>query len=91
LSNGAQKRFPSLVWEFRRDPQDVKPEEREALKRLFGELPVLKDLYDVRVRIKEIFDTAPDCPTPEQQLAELRALTDSLGRDFQPCWRTCEN
>ena len=48
------------MWEFRRDPKDLKPEEREALERLFVEVPVLKDVYDVRVRFKEIFDTAPD-------------------------------
>ncbi len=60
MSKAEQKRFRSLMWEFRRDPKDLKPEEREALERLFVELPVLKDVYDVRVRFKEIFDTAPD-------------------------------
>ena len=58
------------MWEFRRDPKDLKPEEREALERLFVELPVLKDVYDVRVRFKAIFDTAPDRTTAEKQLAE---------------------
>ena len=59
------------MWEFRRDPKDLKPEEREALERLFAELPVLKDVYEIRLRFKEIFDTAPDYATAEQQLAVL--------------------
>jgi len=66
-----QKRFRSLMWEFHRDPKDLKPEQREALDRLFIELPVLKDVYDVRVRFKEIFDTAPERASAEQPLAEL--------------------
>ena len=91
LSKAEQKRFRSLMWEFRRDPKDLKPEEREALDRLFVELPVLKDVYDVRVRFKEIFDTAPDRATAEQQLAELRARTESLGLDFSKFWTTYDN
>lgn len=79
------------MWEFRRDPKDLKPEEREALDRLFVELPVLKDVYEVRVRFKEIFDTAPDPATAEQQLAELRARTEGRVLDFSKFWTTYDN
>jgi transposase len=79
------------MWEFRRDPKDLKPEEREALDRLFVELPVLKEVYEVRVRFKEIFDTAPDPATAEQQLAGLRARTETLGLEFGKFWRTYDN
>ena len=61
------------------------------MESLFAELPVLKDLYDVRVRFKEIFDTAPDRAMAEQQLAELRARTESLGLDFGKFWTTYDN
>ena len=91
LSKAEQKRFRALMWEFRRDPKDLKPEEQKALEGLFAEVPVLKDLYDVRVRFKEIFDTAPDRATAEEQLAELRARTESLGLDFSKFWTTYEN
>ena len=91
LSKAERKRFRSLMWEFRRDPKDLKPEEQKALEGLFAKLPVLKDLYDVRVRFKEIFDTAPDRATAEEQLAELRARTESLGLDFSKFWTTYEN
>jgi transposase len=91
LSKAQQERFRSLMWEFRRDPKDLKPEEREALDRLFAELPVLKDVYDVRVRFKEIFDTAPDVTTAESQLAELRQHTEALGLNFSKFWTTYDN
>ena len=61
------------------------------MDRLFAELPVLKDVYDVRVRFKEIFDTAPDPATAEQQLAELRQHTEALGLDFSKFWTTYDN
>jgi len=61
------------------------------LKELFAKLPLLKDLYDVRVRFKDIFDTAPERATAEEQLAELRARTELLGLDFRKFWRTYEN
>lgn len=91
MSKAERKRFRALMWEFRRDPKDLKPEEQQALEGLFAKLPVLKDLYDVRVRFKEIFDTAPDRATAEEQLAELRARTESLGLDFSKFWTTYEN
>ncbi|HUT10343.1 MAG TPA: transposase [Thermoguttaceae bacterium] len=46
---------------------------------------------ELRVRFKEIFDTAPDRMTAEQQLAELRERTESLGLDFSKFWTTCDN
>ena len=61
------------------------------MDRLFVELPVLKDVYEVRVRFKEIFDTAADAATAEQQLAELRARIESLGLDFRKFWTTYDN
>jgi transposase len=61
------------------------------LEELFTRLPVLKDVYEVRVRFKEIFDTAPDPATAEQQLAELRVRAESLGLDFGKFWTTYDN
>jgi transposase len=79
------------MWEFRLNPKDLKPEQREALERLFAAVPVLKDVYDVRVRFKEIFDTAPDQTTAKEQLAELRQRTEALGLDFSKFWTTYDN
>ena len=91
MSKAEQKRFRSLMWEFRRNPMDLKPEEHAALDRLFVELPVLKKLHEVRVRFKEIFDTAPDVATAASQLAELRQRTEALGLDFSKFWTTYDN
>jgi transposase len=79
------------MWEFRRDPDDLTPEQRGALERLFTEVPLLRTLYEVRVRFKEIFDTAPDIATAKAQLAELRARTETLGLDFGKFWTTYDN
>jgi hypothetical protein len=78
-----QKRFRPLMRESRRDPKDLKPEERRASDRLLIRSPTLKHLYEVRLRLREIFDTAADPATAEQELAQLRARTESLGLDFR--------
>ena len=91
MSKPERKRFRALMWEFRRDPKNLNPEEQKALEGLFAKLPVLEDLYKVRVRFKEIFDTAPDRATAEEQLAELRARTESLALDFGKFWTTYDN
>lgn len=91
MSKAEQKRFRALMWEFRRDPKNLKPEEQQALEGLFAKLPVLENLHKVRVRFKDIFDTAPDLATAEKLLAELRARTESLGLDFSKFWTTYDN
>jgi len=45
-------------------------------------------VYEARLRFKEIFDTASDPATAEQQLAERRARTEALGLDFSKFWTT---
>jgi transposase len=44
------------MWEFRRDPATLEPEERQKLAQLFRKLPKLKKLYEFRLRFKAIFD-----------------------------------
>src|SRR5262245_27954887 len=48
------------MWEFRRNPEGLTAEERGKLEGLFGELPRLRTLYEIRVRFRAIFETAPD-------------------------------
>jgi len=79
------------MWEFRRDPADLKPEDEYGLQRLFAQLPELKDLYQVRLRFKEIFDTAKDPTTAEQQLTQLKQRTQDLALDFSGFFSTYEN
>jgi len=70
LSKADRKVFRSLMWEFRRRPEDLSGEETAKLDRLFERLPRLRTLYDLRVRFQRTFDTAPD------RAKALRALTE---------------
>ena len=60
LSKAGRKEFRSLMWEFRRSPQDLSAEEKAKLEGLFQQLPRLRTLYEMRVRFQRIFDTAAD-------------------------------
>ena len=46
------------MWAFRRDPESLSAEEKQALEALFKKIPAMRPLYKVRLRFKEIFDTA---------------------------------
>ena len=79
MSKAERKAFRSQMWAFRRDPASLTPEERQALEALFERVPKLKDLYRVRLRFKEIFDTARDRTTAARWLRRLRRETKDLG------------
>ena len=76
------------MWAFRRDPGSLTAEEQQALEGLFETIPELKELYRVRLRFKEIFDTARDRITAARWLRELRRETERLGLDFNPFFST---
>ncbi len=70
------------MWAFRRDPGSLTAEERQALEGLFETIPKLKELYRVRLRFKEIFDTARDRITAARWLRRLRREAEALGLDL---------
>jgi transposase len=77
--------------DFRRRPQDLKPEQRQALDGLFARVPVLGQIYHMRWEATAIFDTAADRTTAE---ARLRAWIDqakTTGLDWQPFITMLEN
>jgi transposase len=76
------------MWAFRRDPESLTAEEQQALESLFEKIPELKQLYQIRVRFKEIFDTARDRTTAARWLRELRREAERLGLDFGPFFAT---
>jgi transposase len=82
LNKAGRKAFRSQMWGFRRDPGSLTPEEQQALEGLFQKIPKLKELYRVRVRFKEIFDTAIDRITAARWLRQLRRETEDLGLDL---------
>jgi hypothetical protein len=70
------------MWAFRRDPESLTTEEEQALGALFEKIPPLKELYCVRLRFKEIFDTARDRTAAARWLRRLRREAERLGLDL---------
>jgi transposase len=82
LTKAERKAFRSQMWAFRRDPEGLTAEEQQALGGLFATIPKLGELYRVRLRFKEIFDTADDRTTAARWLRRLRGEIDDLGLDL---------
>jgi transposase len=76
------------MWAFRRDPESLTAGEKQALERLFETIPALKELYRVRLRFKEIFDTARDRTTAARWLRKLRCEAERLELDLGPFFKT---
>ncbi len=82
MHKAERKAFRSQMWGSRRDPGSLTPEEQQALEGLFQKVPKLRELYRVRVRFKEVFDTAIDRITAARWLRRLRRGTEDLGLDL---------
>ena len=88
LTKDQRKAFRSQMWAFRRDPESLSAEEKQALEALFEKIPALRPLYKVRLRFKEIFDTAHDRITAARWLRELRRECGQLGLDLGSFFET---
>jgi transposase len=88
LNKAERKAFRSQMWAFRRDPESLSAEEKQALEALFEKIPALRELYKVRLRFKEIFDTAADRTTAARWLRELRQQCEDLGLNLEPFFET---
>ncbi len=88
LTKDQRKAFRSQMWAFRRDPESLSAEEKQALEALFEKIPALRPLYKVRLRFKEIFDTVRDRITAARWLRELRRECGQLGLDLGPFFET---
>jgi transposase len=88
LTKAERKAFRSQMWAFRRDPKSLTVQEQQELEGLFEKIPKLKELYRVRLRFKEIFDTAGDRTTAARWLRELRREAERLGLDLGPFFET---
>jgi transposase len=88
LNKADRKVFRSQMWAFRRDPDSLSAAEKQALEVLFESIPALKPLYEVRLRFKEIFDTAADRTTAARWLRELRQRCEDLGLNLEPFFET---
>jgi len=77
--------------DFRRRPQDLRPEQVQALDDLFERVPVLGQAYHMRWEVTAIFDEAPDRQTAAARLREWIAEARESGLDWQPFITTLEN
>ncbi len=77
--------------DFRRRPEDLKPEQAQALEDLFERVPVLGQIYYRRWDATAIFDTAPDRATAEELLREWIAEAPASELDWQPFITMLEN
>lgn len=77
--------------DFRRRPEDVKPEAQEALDVLFDKVPVLGQIYSLRWQATRIFDTAPDRTTAATQLREWIADARESELNWEPFITMLEN
>src|SRR5207237_537620 len=91
LTPQERKAFRSLMWEFRRDPKHLTRQERARLQELFVPLPRLKTLYELKVRFKKIFDTAPNRKAARRRLCELELDTLAAGLDLNAFFLTYEH
>src|ERR1700729_682866 len=91
LSRKERKRLRSLMHDFRRRPEDLKPEKKKELEALFNRVPVLGQIYHQRWEVTAIFDTAQDRTTAEKQLRDWIATAQTTGLDWQPFITMLEN
>jgi transposase len=70
--------------DFRRRPEDLQPEQTEALEALFENVPTLGVIYHLRWQATGIFDTARDEATAAQGLREWIAEARLTELDWQP-------
>ncbi len=78
------------MWEFRRDPRTLSPEEQQNLEALFARLPRLRALYEFRVRFKEIVDTAADRGRALRELTGLFLEMQDFSEELDSLVRTFE-
>ncbi len=66
LPDEVYKQLKGCLWAFRKNPADLKPEDRQVLKRFFSYSPAAKRSYDLREQLTAIF---------EQHLSKKQAQT----------------
>jgi transposase len=70
--------------EFRRRPEDLKPEKTQELETLFEKVPMLGVIYHLRWNATKIFDTASNRVVAAQALDEWIAEARETEMDWEP-------
>jgi len=70
--------------DFRRRPEDLKPEQTDALEALFERVPTLGVIYHLRWEATAIFDTARDVASAAKAVQDWIAKARDSELDWQP-------
>lgn len=84
MNKEERKKLRSQMHDFRRRPEDLKPEQTQALEDLFEKVPLLGVIYHLRWSATRIFDTASDRATAAQALDEWIAEARAMQMDWEP-------
>ena len=79
-----RKRLRSLRHDYRRRPEDLKPEQTQGLEDLFAKVPLLGVIYHQRWEVTQIFDTAVDRVTAAKALQAWIAEVRATELDWEP-------
>jgi transposase len=70
--------------DFRRRPEDLKPEQTQALEDLFEKVPVLGVIYHLRWRATQIFDSAGNRAAAAKALRQWIGEARASELDWEP-------
>jgi transposase len=91
LNKAERKKLRSQMHDFRRRPEDLKPEQAQALDGLFEKVPLLGVIYHLRWSATAIFDTAPDRAAAALALDAWIAEARATELDWEPFITTLKN
>jgi len=80
------------MWAFRKQPADLRPEERQVLRKLWKLAPKLKQAYDLRQQLTAIFEQPISKPTAKRKIqAWMRRVQKSGLKCFDEFLKTLEH
>ena len=80
------------MWAFRKQPADLRPEERQVLRKLWKVAPKLKQAYDLRQQLTAIFEQPISKPTAKRKIqAWIRRVQKSGLKCFDEFLKTLEH
>ncbi|QVL30285.1 transposase [Telmatocola sphagniphila] len=84
MSGEARKKLRSQMHDFRRRPEDLKPEQVQALEDLFEKVPSLGTIYHLRWEATKIFDSAPNRAEASRLLEDWIVQARETEMDWEP-------
>jgi transposase len=79
------------MWAFRKQPADLRSEERQVLRKLWKVAPKLKKAYDLRQQLTAIFEQPISKPTAQRKIqAWIRRVQNSGLKCFDEFLKTLE-